>query len=245
MSDNLSRQRQLLLDLLYPPACPLCMTAVADHHALCARCWSELALLERPFCERLGLPFAVDLGGPILSAEAMANPPVFQRARAAARYEGGARTLTHRLKYGDRLEIARLMARMMMRAGPDILSDADMIVPVPLHYGRLWMRRFNQAGTLSAELSRLTGVPWQPQVLERRRYTRSQVGLSRSKRASNLQAAFHVSQQRRPFVEGRRILLVDDVMTTGATANACARTLLVAGAVNVDVLVFARVVMAD
>ncbi|MGV6871358.1 ComF family protein [Pseudochelatococcus sp. B33] len=233
------------LDLLYPPTCPLCLAATAEHDALCARCWSGLSLLDRPFCERLGLPFAVDLGGPLLSVEAMANPPVFQRARAAVRYEGGARTLAHRLKYGDRAELARLMARMMVRAGRDLLPDAQLIVPVPLHYGRLWARRFNQAAALSVELSRLGGVPWDPLALVRRKRTRPQVGLSRAERAGNLQGAFHVPVPRHPTVEGRRVLLVDDVLTTGATANACARALLRAGAADVDVLVFARVVMTS
>lgn len=236
---------QGILDLLYPPTCPLCLVATADHDALCPRCWSGLTLLERPFCERLGLPFAVDFGGPLLSAEAMANPPLFQRARAAVSYEGGARTLTHRLKYGDRTELARLMARMMMRAGRELLPDADLIVPVPLHFGRLWGRRFNQAAALSAELSRLSGVACDPMVLQRRKPTRPQVGLSRSERAGNLQGAFRVAHFRGATVEGRRILLIDDVLTTGATANACARTLLRAGARDVDVLVFARVVLAS
>lgn len=234
-----------VLDLLYPPTCVLCAAATAEHDALCARCWRGLALIERPFCERLGLPFALDLGSPLLSAAALAHPPVFQRARAVARFEGGARTLVHRLKYGDRAELARLMARMMMRVGRDLLSDADVIVPVPLHYGRLWSRRFNQAAMLSRELCRLSGIPWQADILERRKRTRPQVGLSRSERASNLSGAFHVPALRQPDIVAQRILLVDDVLTTGATANACARVLLRAGAADVDVLVFARVVMAD
>lgn len=234
-----------MLDLLYPPTCPLCLAATADHDALCARCWSGLSLLERPFCERLGLPFAVDFGGPLLSAEAAAHPPVFQRARAAVRYDGGARVLTHRLKYSDRAELARLMGRMMAGAGRELLPDAGLIVPVPLHFGRLWRRRFNQAAALSAEIARLSGVAWDGQVLERRKHTRPQVGLSRSEREGNLQGAFRIPQRRRHAVEGRRVLLVDDVLTTGATANACARVLLRAGATDVDVLVFARVVMTS
>lgn len=233
------------LDLLYPPTCPLCMKATAQHDAVCAQCWSGLSLLERPFCERLGLPFAVDLGGPLLSAEAMANPPVFQRARAAVRYEGGARDLVHRLKYGDRPELARMMARMMLRAGRDLVPDAQLIVPVPLHRGRLWSRRFNQAAVLAAHVARLSGVPWGPQALERRKRTRPQTGLSRTERAGNLQGAFHVAPHRRPAVEGLRVLLVDDVLTTGATANACARALLRAGARDVDMLAFARAVMTS
>lgn len=235
---------RLLLDFLYPPSCPACMRATAQHDALCAQCWSGLALIDRPFCERLGLPFEVDLGAPILSAAALADPPVFQRARAAVRYEAAARRLVHRLKYGDRMELARLMAGMMVRAGRDLFPDADLVVPVPLHARRLLSRRFNQAALLGTRLSALIGLPCALSVLERRKATHTQVGLSRAQRAANLQGAFHVAAQRRATVEGRRILLVDDVLTTGATANACARALLRAGARDVDVLVFARVVAA-
>lgn len=221
------------------------MSATAQHDALCARCWSRLSLLERPYCERLGLPFNVDFGGPLLSPEAIAHPPVFQRARAAVRYDDGARTLTHRLKYSDRVELSRLMAHMMLRAGRELLPDTDLIVPVPLHFGRLWSRRFNQAAALSAHVSSLSGVEWHPFALERRKRTRPQVGLSRAERANNLQGALHVPKNRRPLIEGKRILLIDDVLTTGATANACAKALLRAGATDVDVLVFARVVVGS
>jgi ComF family protein len=199
-------------------------------------------MIERPYCERLGTPFAVDLGMPLLSPAAMADPPVFERARAAAHYDGIARALVHRLKYGDRLELAQALGTMMARAGAELLADADLIVPVPLHRSRLWQRRFNQAVALAQVIAERSGIPCAPLLLSRVKRTRQQVGLTRAQRQQNLQGAFRVAEHLRPRLGGQRILLVDDVLTTGSTANAAARALLRAGAAKVDVLAFARVV---
>ena len=200
-----------------------------------------MRFIERPFCERLGTPFDQELGEGLLSPQAIADPPVFARARAVARFEDGpARKLAHRLKYSDRAELARPIARWMARAGADILADADFLVPVPLHRLRLWQRRFNQAALLAKEVSRWTGKPCDVGALLRVKATRSQVGLSRVQRAENLQGAFRVAEG--ASVRGRNVILVDDVLTSGATANAASRVLLRAGAKRVDVLVFARVV---
>ena len=232
------------MDLLFPPACLVCRRATqGGRPGLCGACWSAVAFIERPFCERLGLPFAQDLGAGLLSPDAMANPPVFGRARAVARFgEGPARRLMHGLKYGDRLDLARPLGAWMARAGAELLAEADLIVPVPLHRGRLWRRQFNQAAVLAREVSRGSGVAWDPLALRRVRATASQVGMSRPQRIANVQGAFAVAPDRAPAVQGRRVLLVDDVLTTGSTLNAAARALLRAGATGVDVLVFARVV---
>ena len=230
------------LGVVYPPTCIACAAATGEPHTLCARCWSEVRFIERPFCERLGTPFEVDLGVALLSPAAIADPPVFQRARAVARYDETARRLVHRLKYGDRLELARALGAMMARAGAELLVDADVIVPVPLHRSRLWWRRFNQAMALAGALSRTSGVPCDPFLLARVKRTRSQVGLTRTQRGDNLQGAFRVPADAKPHLAGKRVLLVDDVVTTGATANACSRALLRAGAESVDLLSFARVV---
>ena len=169
----------------------------------------------------------------------MADPPVYRRA--VARFEDGpARKLAHRLKYSDRAELARPIARWMVRAGADLLADADLLSPVPLHPLRLWQRRFNQAAALAKEVSRQTGKPSDLGALERVKLTRSQVGLSRAQRAENVQGAFRAAEG--SPVRGRKVVLIDDVLTSGATANAASRALLRAGAVRVDVLVFARVV---
>ncbi len=211
---------------------------------LCPACWSKLSPIERPFCERLGIPFVYDPGPGILSMQAIADPPAYQRARAAVRYDEVARTLVHALKYGDRLDLAPTMGRWMARAGHELLAEAEVIVPVPLHWRRLWARRFNQSAALSKVVSDISGIPVSHSALKRAKATPQQVGLSRSERALNVQGAFRVPPQSKAEVMRRRIVLLDDVLTSGATADACARALLRAGAKNVDVLVFARVVDA-
>ncbi|MDF3059969.1 MAG: ComF family protein [Microvirga sp.] len=235
---------RVVLGIVYPPTCIGCGGATGEPHSLCARCWSQIAFIERPFCERLGTPFAIDLGMPLLSPAAIAEPPVFERARAVARYDDVARRLVHRLKYGDRLELARALATMMVRSGAELLAEAQVIVPVPLHRWRLWWRRFNQAMALASVVSKASGVPCDPFLLARVKPTKPQVGLSKAQRGENLQGAFRVPAEARPRLEGKRVLLVDDVLTTGATANAASRALLRGGARAVDVLAFARVAEA-
>jgi ComF family protein len=229
------------LDTLYPPTCLACRAATGEADALCPACWRAIRFIERPFCERLGTPFAEDLGAGLLSPQAIADPPAFGRARAVARFEDGpARRLVHRLKYSDRGELARPLGAWMARAGADVLAEVDAIVPVPLHPFRLWTRRFNQAAALARAIALKADKPFEPRWLRRVKATRSQVGLSREQRAENVQGAFRAAPG--APIKGRRIVLVDDVLTSGATANAAARALLRAGATNVDLLVFARVV---
>jgi len=240
----LRHMRKAAFDLVFPPVCISCRSAIETEGGLCPACWAQVRFIEKPFCDRLGIPFAADLGvGGLLSPEAIARPPVFGRARAVARFEDGpARHLVHRLKYGDRLELALPLGRQMARAGRELLEEADLLVPVPLHRGRLIWRRFNQAQALAEVISRLSGVPLDPFVIARTRATPSQVGMSRRQRAENVHGAFTVPEASKIRVEGRRLILVDDVLTTGSTLNAAARVLLKAGAKSVDVLVFARVV---
>jgi ComF family protein len=231
-----------LADIVYPPSCLVCQAATAEPRALCAQCWGRLRLIERPYCERLGTPFAVDAGVALLSPAAIADPPVYERARAVARYDETARLMAHRLKYGDRLDLASTLASWMARAGAELLRGADLIVPVPMHRRRIWTRRFNQAALLADGIGRRSGKRVDPFVLTRKRPTRPQVGLSRAERQANLSGAFEVKEEAKVRVVGLRVLLVDDVLTTGATANAASRALLRGGATAVDVLVFARVV---
>ena len=236
-----TRAGRAALDTLYPPICLACRAATSEAGALCSSCWRAMRFIERPFCDRLGTPFEHDLGEGLLSPQAVMDPPVFQRARAVARFEDGpARRLVHRLKYSDRGELAAPMGAWMARAGADVLAEADAITPVPLHARRLWTRRFNQAAALGREIARRAGKPFEPALLQRVKATRSQVGLSREQRVQNMQGAFRAAPA--ASVQGRRIALVDDVLTSGATANAAARALLRAGAAQVDLIVFARVV---
>ncbi|HEU6441690.1 MAG TPA: ComF family protein [Microvirga sp.] len=231
-----------MIGLIYPPTCIACQAATSEPHGLCATCWSGIRFIERPFCERLGTPFPVDLGQPLLSPAVLSDPPVFGRARAVAEYDGTASLLVHRLKYNDRPELACALGSMMARAGAELLRDADLIVPVPLHRWRLWRRRFNQAMALAKVVAGESGLPCDPSALARVKRTRRQVGLTKAQRQENLQGAFRVPSEARARLRGKQVLLVDDVLTTGSTANAAARALLRGGAASVDILAFARVV---
>jgi ComF family protein len=229
------------VDLALPPLCPACRDPVIGQ-ALCADCWSKLHFIAPPYCARLGIPFAYDPGPGLLSMQAIAEPPAYGRARAAVRYDDIARTLVHAFKYGDRLDLAPTLGRWMARAGEELTAEADAIVPVPLHWRRLWARRFNQSAMLAEEIAKQCGRPVAYDAVKRVKATAQQVGLSRAQRAENIQGAFRVPLTGKAAIAGRKLVLVDDVLTTGATAEGCARALLRAGAASVDVLTFARVV---
>ena len=228
------------LDLALPRLCAVCREPV-EGEGLCPACWAKLSFITRPYCERLGIPFVYDPGPGILSMEAIADPPSYNHARAAVRFDEISRALVHALKYGDRLDLAPMMGRWIATAGRELLAEADALVPVPLHWRRLWARRFNQSAMLAATISAESGVPIATGALKRVKATVQQVGLSRAERGDNIQGAFKVPDAGEPAVAGRRLVLVDDVLTSGATVEGCAKALLRAGAANVDVLVFARV----
>ena len=230
-----------VVDFLTPPACLACRSPLAEPASLCAGCWSKLAHIEEPVCNALGTPFAYDQGDGALSPAAIAEPPPWHRARAAAAYDDVARPLAHALKFHDRHEAGLLMARMMARAGRRLLADAEVIVPVPLHRRRLWQRRFNQSAYLAQRLSEFSGKPCRADVLVRSKATPPQVGLDAAARRKNVKGAFAVAGEQGTAIVSRRVLLVDDVMTTGATASACATALRKPGAAEVDVLCFALV----
>lgn len=231
-----------LADFVLPPLCLACRKPVLSHDGLCGQCWPRVDFIVAPRCDVLGIPLAFSAGETIVSAAALADPPVYDRARAVACYDGVMRDLVHGLKYRDRHEGVKLLGRWLYRVGKEVLADADIIVPVPLARTRLWSRRFNQAAILARKLSNDSGVPDDPLALERIRHTASQVGLSVDQRKRNVAGAFEVPSARHSAVKGRKVVLVDDVITTGATANACARALKRAGATRVDVLTLARVV---
>jgi ComF family protein len=228
-------------DLFVPPACVACRTPLSVHDALCAACWREVKFIRPPLCDRLGIPLPFDPGGLTVSARALADPPHYDRARAVAHFDGVVRVLVHQFKYGDNHNPRRLFARWLQEAGAEILADADVIIPVPLNRWRLLARRFNQAAILANELGRRTGLPWTADVLVRTRSTPPQVGLSRDQRRRNIAGAFAVTPGGAAKIAGRGLVLVDDVITTGATLDACASALKRAGAARVDGLALALV----
>ncbi|MEO9336651.1 ComF family protein [Mesorhizobium sp. SB112] len=230
---------------LFPAVCAGCKRLVSQPGALCPQCWGRLRFLEKPWCEVMGTPFRHDMGEGILSADAIANPPPFARARAAVSYTGVARRMVQGLKYNDKTDLAPWMARWMLRAGGELLDDADMIVPVPLHWRRFLQRRFNQSAELARAVSKLSGKPFMPGLVTRTKVTRQQVGLGIREREDNVRSAFKVKEKMIENIAGRRVLIIDDVYTTGATVSAVARTLMKKGAGAVDVLTFARVLPGD
>jgi ComF family protein len=235
---------RLVLDTALPPLCAACRSPLGNVGGLCPSCWAKVSFIAPPYCERLGIPFAYDPGPGILSMEAIADPPAYRRARAAVRFDDVARDLVHKLKYGDRLDLSAMMGRWMARAGRELIAEADALVPVPLHWRRLWARRFNQAALLAKAVGGAHGVPVLTGALKRTRATQQQVGLTHAERAANVQGAFAVTDDGKAAIHGAHLVLVDDVLTSGATIEACARALLRVGAGSVDVLVFARVVAA-
>ena len=235
----------VVLDLLYPPVCLGCDAPVTVANTLCSPCFTSLRPITAPLCPVLGLPFEIWLGPEARSAEALADPPPFGRARAAVLYNEMARTLVSRLKYGDRPELAQFCARLMTGAGHELWADRPILVPVPLHPSRQRERRYNQSAELAYALGRLTGLKVEPSLVRRTRKTRQQVGLSGDGRQRNVQGAFAVHPDAGLRARGQRIVLIDDVYTTGATTKAVTRALLKAGMAEVDVMSFARVVIGS
>ncbi|MGE0093166.1 MAG: double zinc ribbon domain-containing protein [Alphaproteobacteria bacterium] len=231
------------LDLLLPPQCLSCRQVVAAPGTLCGACFAKIRFLSAPCCAACGTPFEFDPGGAdALCGNCVRERPSYARARAVFRYDDSSRSLVLAFKHGDRIDAASAYARWLARAGDALIADADLIAPVPLHWTRLFHRRYNQSALLANALARLVERPVLPDLLHRRRRTPSQGGLGRAERVRNVRGAFAVRTGSRPSVAGKRILLVDDVLTTGATVEACASALLKADALAVDVLTLARVV---
>jgi ComF family protein len=235
-----SRLAASAIDVLLPPRCIGCGAAVTATATLCAECWRGLTFLGRPCCSCCGLPFAYDLGESVLCGDCAGHRPVFDRARAALRYDDASRKLILGFKHGDRLHPAPAFGQWLRRAGGELIGDADLAMPVPLHWTRLFARRYNQAAVLAQALRAAGGPPVAPDTLRRRRRTPPQGRGNREARRRNVAAAFVLKAGHE--IAGKRILLIDDVFTTGATVSECARVLKRGGAARVDVLTLARTV---
>lgn len=256
VSKGLLRQAQLgfrsvlgrTLDFVVPPSCPICRTVVQDDGGLCGSCWRQVPWIEDPVCDRLGLPLAYDLGPGAVSAEALANPPQFDRLRAACTYEGVAPRLVHALKFSDQRQLAESIGAMMARAGRHLMTEKDVVLlPVPLHPLRRMQRRYNQSALLARAIGSITGIPVLYNAAKRVKRTRQQISLSRGERMRNLQGAFVVTAQGQSALAGKRVVLVDDVHTTGATLNALTQVIQnLPGPVRtqgVDALVFSTAIV--
>jgi ComF family protein len=232
-----------VLDALYPPVCAACGTETGSAGGLCPACFREAPFIAGAVCAACGLPMAGPPTAGLVCDGCRHAPPAWGEGRAAALYDGPIRRAVLALKHGDRLDIATAAAPWLLRAGRPLVARADLIAPVPLHWTRLAWRRFNQSAELARALCRLAARPeaLAPDLLRRIRRTPSQEGRSRAARHANMAGAVAVSRRWATRIEGRRVLLVDDVMTTGATLSACAEALRAAGAAGVDVLVLARV----
>ncbi len=234
------------LDALLPPSCLTCEAPVGVQGGQCPACFARLAFVTAPLCDRCGVPFPhAGAGIPHLEAlwceACITAPPAFAQARAALRYDEGAKALILPFKHRDRTELAAPLARHMARAGAELLRAADLLVPVPLHRWRLFRRRHNQAALLAARLAKLCGKPHAPMLLRRLRATAPLGELGARAREEALEGAFGLAPGATARLRGQHVLLIDDVLTSGATADACARMLLGGGAADVTLLAAARV----
>ncbi|MEN2785199.1 ComF family protein [Sphingomonas qilianensis] len=234
----LLRPLHFVAGLALPPRCPGCGTVMAEDHVFCAACFGALRFLGPPWCAACHVPFEYDRGEGAVCGACLAYPPRHAGVRAAVAYGAVARTVALRLKYGGRTAFATTVARQMARWLPE---DADLLVPVPLHRWRIWSRGFNQAGLIAQALSRTSGVPTDLTAVVRRKATPLLRGLGARDRARAVSGAFAVPPAARPRLRGKAVVLIDDVHTSGATSDGCTRLLLRAGAANVTILCWARV----
>ena len=218
----------------------MCMGNVSENGNICAKCWGDVNFISDPQCDLCGFPFDFAIDGKTICAGCIKERPRFAKARAVFLYDDASRRMITSFKYNDRIENRQAYARWMARVGAGMLKDADIIVPVPIHFGKLVLRKYNQAGILAQELVRISGGKCITTALIRTRYTQTQAGFNRKLRFGNIKGAFAVNPKYVPYLQNKQILLVDDVITTGATAEECTRVLLKSGVARVEVLTLAK-----
>lgn len=233
-----------IVDYALPPRCPGCGQVTIEEHRFCLTCWQALTFLGDPCCVRCGLPFEYAGGAGSLCGGCLAEPPAYDRLRAAVAYCDISRQVALKLKYSGRPGVAETLAHFMQR---HIAAEAGdgVLIPVPLHRWRIWRRGYNQSALVASALARRTGLRVELDLLRRIKATPPLKGMNRRERALAVRGAFQLTDRGRKLVEGRTVVLVDDVFTSGATASACARTLKRGGAAAVNILCWARVVATD
>lgn len=229
------------LDIFLPPLCLSCDAEVTEHGTICPACWSDAHFIATPYCASCGAPFDTPVGDGEICAPCLTNPPVFAAARAAMLYDEGSKRLILGFKHGDRTHMAKTLGAWMQRAGAEFWNQTDFIIPVPLHRWRLFKRRYNQAALLAQAVAAATGETVLVDGLLRLRSTPIQGHRNRKERQANVKGAFTVNPRHTTVLAGKTLVLVDDVLTTGATLNECSRVLLEAGAAKIQVLTLSRV----
>ena len=234
-----------LIDLVLPPRCLSCADICVENGQLCPPCWKEIHFISDPQCSICGwlLPYQDSLG--MICAHCASKKPLFTMARSVMVYDKASSGIILKLKHGDATHLAPALGEWMWNRSADVLKDIDCLIPVPLHWFRLFLRRYNQAAILAKGISEKSSLPIMPYLLRRQRFTKLQAYLNRKQRQRNVKKAFYIPSKQIPFLQNKKIALIDDVFTTGATINECTRILLKAGCAEVRVITLARVVQVN
>ncbi len=245
MQTTLHTTSRLLANLVFPPHCAVCEAPTEHAPALCGSCFSKITFISDPYCVICGCPFDYDIGTTSICIPCQTNAPPYDRARAALRYDDASRKLITRLKFNDKMSLAPFAAQLMTAAATDILAKCEVIIPVPLHWRRLWTRQFNQSALIAHHIAKCTHLPFLPQALKRIRHTLPQMELSWEERQRNVKAAFTTNPRYLQHIKGKTVMLIDDVYTTGATIYACTQALKKSGVSRVYVLTLSRRLATD
>lgn len=231
---------QRAVNAIYPPQCLSCREIVSEEGNMCSQCWEGATFIADPICHKCGIPFELNVAQETWCGDCMQCSPKYNKARAVFVYDDNSQRLISKFKYSDKTSASPYLARWMLRVGSGMLHDCDFVAPVPLHRNRLIYRRYNQAALLCKSIEQQTSKTTVVDLLKRVKNTPSQARLTTNQRKINVSGAFSLNEKYSDYVVGKNILLVDDVMTTGATIEACAKILLQAGADKINILTIAR-----